>query len=119
MSSSSTSDSGISGTSSPPTSDPKSLDPISEQELPDELSNFVINELTKYQEEHLYKFLGAGINEKALELSPQLAARLWKDLDIVPLVLPSQRSSDLLSQSGSCDVTVDEEADSMVRKALV
>jgi hypothetical protein len=117
--SSSNSDSGVSGTSSPADRDPTSLVPISEEELPDELASFVINRLTQYQEGLLYKFVGAGINKKALELSPQLAARLWQELDIVSLVLPNDHPSGLLSQRSSNDVTVDEEADSMARKALV
>ncbi|OAG05504.1 putative trehalose synthase (Ccg-9), partial [Paraphaeosphaeria sporulosa] len=103
-SSSSTSSSAISGTS---------------KELPGELANYVIGKLEKLQKEHLYKFVGAGVNKKALELNPTFAALLWKELDIVPLVLPNQPSPDLLSQHGRHDVTVDEEADSMARKALV
>ena len=110
--------SGVSSSPSPPTSDPKSRVPISEEELPSELSNFVIDELGKYQKEHCVKFVGAGINEKALQLSPRLAALMWEKLDIVPLVLPNQSPSDLLSQHDRQDFTVDEEADSMVRKAL-
>lgn len=98
--------------------DPKSLEPISEEELPDELANFVLDELKKYQEDHSSKFAGAGINEKALQLSPRLAALLWERLDIVPLVLPDQPLSELLAQHGRDDFTVDEEADSMARKAL-
>ncbi|KAF2446237.1 glycosyltransferase family 4 protein [Karstenula rhodostoma CBS 690.94] len=121
LKSSSSTDSGISGTSTPLDGgpNPNSLDPISEEDLPDELAKFVIDKLSHYREEHLYKFVGAGINKKALELSPQLAARLWQELDIVPLVLPDQPSADLLSPGGSHDITVDEEADSIVRKALV
>jgi hypothetical protein len=117
--SASASDSGVSGTSSPADRDSRSLVPISAEELPDELANFVINRLTQHRERLLYKFIGVGINRKALELSPQLAARLWQELDAVPLVFPDGYPSELLSQRGSTDVTVDEVADSMARKALM
>jgi len=32
------------------------------------------------------KFVGAGITEKLYELVPDLCGRLWRELDIVPLV---------------------------------
>ena len=32
------------------------------------------------------KFVGAGITEKLYELVPDICGRLWRELDIVPLV---------------------------------
>jgi len=32
------------------------------------------------------KFVGAGVTEKLYELAPDLCGRLWRELDIVPLV---------------------------------
>lgn len=32
------------------------------------------------------KFVGAGVTEKLYELVPDLCGRLWRELDIVPLV---------------------------------
>ncbi|KAJ4354003.1 uncharacterized protein N0V89_005735 [Didymosphaeria variabile] len=113
------SDSGISGTSTPADSAIDNLTPVSKEELPDVLNRFIIDMLRQYEEEHMFKFVGAGINKQTLALSPQLAARLWQDLDIVPLVLPNDPNPELHSKRGSHAVTVDEEADSMARKALV
>ena len=36
------------------------------------------------------KFVGAGVTEKLYELVPDLCGRLWRELDIVPLVRLSQ-----------------------------
>ncbi len=33
------------------------------------------------------KFVGAGVTEKLYELVPDLCGRLWRELDIVPLVV--------------------------------
>lgn len=114
------SDSEVSGASTPADSALSSLAPISKEELPGELTKFVIHKLSQYRQEHLYKFVGAGINEETLRLSPQLAARLWQELDIVPLILPNDSTIDRVhARRSRRAVTVDEEADSMVRKALV
>lgn len=32
------------------------------------------------------KFVGAGVTEKLYELAPDICGRLWRELDIVPLV---------------------------------
>lgn len=36
------------------------------------------------------KFVGAGVTEKLYELVPDLCGRLWRELDIVPLVRLNQ-----------------------------
>lgn len=41
--------------------------------------------LTGYTE-HLMKFVGAGVTEKLREHATDLCGRLWRELDIVPLV---------------------------------
>ncbi|KAF1967031.1 trehalose synthase (Ccg-9) [Bimuria novae-zelandiae CBS 107.79] len=124
--SSSNSDSGISRTSTPANtgstdSSSNSSIFVSREELATYLADFVIDKLKTYQQEHLYKYVGAGINERAHELSPQFASRLWRELDIVPLVLP--HDAVLLEQmhasTNRLGIFVDEEADSMARKALM
>lgn len=72
--------------------------------------------IRRYEKQHLYKFVGTGINKHLVELSPQLPARLWADLDIVSLVFEMG-----LEYRGTVPniLTVDEEADSMARKCLM
>ena len=36
------------------------------------------------------KFVGAGVTEKLYELVPDICGRLWRELDIVPLVRLNQ-----------------------------
>ncbi|KAJ4303099.1 hypothetical protein N0V90_001990 [Kalmusia sp. IMI 367209] len=119
-SSQSGSESGISGTSTPADSASGTSTPVFREELPDYLADFLVSKLKSYQTEHLYKFTGAGINETAMKHSPQLAARLWQELDIVPLVIPNDFSQNQKhTESTKHTVLVDEEADSMARKALL
>ncbi|CAG5184120.1 uncharacterized protein ALTATR162_LOCUS10920 [Alternaria atra] len=71
-----------------------------------------------YQKEHLYKFVGAGLTKRATEASPQLASRLWLELDIVPLVFSPTFDNPIVERQHG-KILVDEEADSMARKALM
>jgi hypothetical protein len=94
--------------------------PISSKGLPHLLADFLIDKLMEYREEHSYKYIGAGINERAVHYSPQLPSRLWQELDIVPLVLEGGPTPDKLrAQRGPKSIHVDEEADTMARKALM
>jgi hypothetical protein len=68
------------------------------------------------------KFLGAGLSEDLVKLSAGLCPRLWKDLDIVPLV--SRTGMDYHSNgngehAASVEAEVNEDADSVVRKCLM
>ncbi|KAF2690849.1 glycosyltransferase family 4 protein [Lentithecium fluviatile CBS 122367] len=114
------SESDASGTSTPTGARSPSFTPISTKELPNFLADFLIGKLKEYQEKHLYKYIGAGINQKAVQYSPQLPSRLWQELDIVPLVLDDKPRPDALSAKRvHKHIYVDEEADTMVRKALM
>lgn len=95
--------------------------PVSLEERPGFLADFLVDKLKEYQRDHLYKFLGAGINEKAVRYSPNLPSRLWQELDIVPLVLRNEPEPDMFRshRNGHSNILVDEEADSMARKALM
>ncbi|KAB5578675.1 putative trehalose synthase-like protein [Coniochaeta sp. 2T2.1] len=94
--------------------------PVIQDEMPASLVDFFVEKIREYQREHLYKFTGAGINTNALRHSPELAARLWQELDIVTLVIPDEPSLGQMFADGSNqNVLVDEEADSMTRKALL
>lgn len=46
----------------------------------------VLDTLRKFSNEHLCKFLGAGVTLSLLKESPNICTRLWLDLDIVPIV---------------------------------
>ncbi|KAJ6546539.1 trehalose phosphorylase [Mycena vulgaris] len=51
-----------------------------------DIEAFVIQTIRKFCSEHLCKFLGAGVTLTLLKETPNLATRLWMDLDIVPIV---------------------------------
>ncbi|TKA62404.1 hypothetical protein B0A49_11684 [Cryomyces minteri] len=80
------------------------------------LADYFVSHIREYQEEHGYKFIGVGITQRIVHLSPTLPARLWADLDIVPLVL---HITDEDKQGVRGPLSVDEEADSMARKCLM
>ena len=120
--SSNTSETGSSTPADTNTSESSSNSSISvtKEELPNYLATFLIEKLRSYEKEHLYKFVGAGINRRTHETSPQLASLLWQELDIVPLVLENDpQPTQLHDKRDGKDVLVDEEADSMARKALM
>ncbi|TRM61836.1 glycosyltransferase family 4 protein [Schizophyllum amplum] len=50
-----------------------------------EIEKRVIDTLRKFSQEHLCKFLGAGITLSLIRDSPNICTRLWLDLDIVPI----------------------------------
>jgi hypothetical protein len=83
------------------------------------LSDFMVSILKKYQEEHLYKFVGAGLSKKVAEISPELPSKLWLELDAVPLVLDPVASQSHPTRTRCHPMTVDEEADMMARKCLL
>ena len=83
------------------------------------LSDFMVSRVKKYQEEHLYKFVGAGLSKKLVEMSPELPSKLWLEIDAVPLVLDPVASQSHPTRTRLHPTTVDEEADMMVRKCLL
>ncbi|KAK7539020.1 trehalose phosphorylase [Phyllosticta citricarpa] len=91
--------------------------PLREHDRDKALADFVISKISEYQQEHLYKFAGAGITKALVDLSPQLPSRLWWELDIVPLVF--EHGLENLGGAPKAAVTIDEEADSMARKSLM
>lgn len=79
----------------------------------------IITKIKQYRDKHFYKFVGAGLTTKAVQVCPQLPTRLWLELDIVPLVLePSSGKHNTGSPRKPEYMLVDEEADAVVRKAL-
>ncbi|KIJ68931.1 glycosyltransferase family 4 protein [Hydnomerulius pinastri MD-312] len=51
-----------------------------------EIENHVLETIKKFSQEHLCKFLGAGVTLALLKESPNLCTRLWIEADIVPIV---------------------------------
>ncbi|KAF2404208.1 putative trehalose synthase (Ccg-9) [Trichodelitschia bisporula] len=83
---------------------------------PSELAEWLVTLLREYCTSHYFKFLGIGITAELASLCPELPARLWSVLDLVPMIFsrgleyPRGRKS---------HPTLDEEADSMARKCLM
>lgn len=59
-------------------------------EDPNAVEKHIITTLKKFSETHLCKFLGAGVTLILLDVVPNLCTRLWKELDIVPIVFNIQ-----------------------------
>lgn len=76
-----------------------------------------MKQIKTYQEEHFYKFLGLGMTKMVAIMSPLLPAKLWAELDVVPMIFELGLEKPLGTQSAR--FTVDEEADSMARKCLM
>jgi glycosyltransferase involved in cell wall biosynthesis len=53
---------------------------------PKAIADFIISTIIEFSKEHLMKFVGAGVTSRLVEISPNLCGRLWRELDIVPLV---------------------------------
>ncbi|CAG8670016.1 16449_t:CDS:2, partial [Acaulospora colombiana] len=53
---------------------------------PTAIADFIVQTIKDFSKEHLMKFVGAGVTSRLVELSPNICGRLWRDLDIVPLV---------------------------------
>lgn len=73
------------------------------------IDELCIRELRNYACGNYYKFLGAGIYSETVRMRPQLPARLWAELDIVPITLTKEGGFD----------DADEIADSMARKCIM
>jgi len=89
-----------------------------------QIENHLIRQLIDFSTEHLVKFVGAGVTEKLVGLAPKLCGRMWKELDIVPIVLDVRDTQKALkSATGQTKPATirpaDEQADSAVRKATV
>ncbi|KZT11205.1 glycosyltransferase family 4 protein [Laetiporus sulphureus 93-53] len=50
------------------------------------IEKHVLDTLRKFSNEHLCKFLGAGVTLSLLREAPNLCTRLWLEMDIVPIV---------------------------------
>jgi hypothetical protein len=101
--------------SRPSDTDPMIFGPSSTQGYHKVLTDFIVGKLCSYQKRHMYKYIGVGLTKQASEISPQLCSRLWLELDAVPFVFTPTFEA-LATGEQHCDMTVDEEANSMARK---
>ncbi|CAH0054617.1 unnamed protein product [Clonostachys solani] len=83
----------------------------------DAVANHLIEFLRLYERENLAKFIGCGIPSTLIDHIGNLCSRLWLELDIVPIVMPTKS----LHHARGCWMAkaVDEQADSMARKCIV
>ncbi|KAF2715172.1 glycosyltransferase family 4 protein [Pleomassaria siparia CBS 279.74] len=89
------------------------------QDRSNEIAHHLIDTMREYQDAHLYKFIAAGMAKTVLALSPDLPGKLWDELDIVPLIFDAPMWSPAgLGKDNPLALSVDEEADAMVRKCL-
>ncbi|KAH7319585.1 glycosyltransferase family 4 protein [Stachybotrys elegans] len=83
----------------------------------DAIADDIFPEIERYREAHMVKFIGAGLPTTLHRLSPTLCSRLWRELDIVPIVMRPDSSS---KWKNFWDIKhVDEQADSMARKCIM
>ncbi|KAK5207480.1 hypothetical protein LTR72_002016 [Exophiala xenobiotica] len=84
----------------------------------DWIADHFITELHQYRKDHLCKLLGAGVTLDLHRKAPTLCARLWAELDIVPIVLESTPLLPIKQAHRTKGINVDELADSAARKCL-
>lgn len=81
------------------------------------LTQHCLDQVRAFSEQHRCKFIGAGIGKPLFDLAPLLCSALWKELDIVSMVL-----SVYIHEHGittPMTPTADEQADSVVRKLIM
>lgn len=76
-------------------------------------ADWFVEKIRNYTQKNMYKFVGAGLTKRVLDLSPQLPSRLWSDLDIVPLVFGDEEGR--VKDAHTCD----ELADTVARRCVV
>jgi hypothetical protein len=82
------------------------------------IADHFITELHQYRKDHLCKLLGAGVTLDLHRKAPTLCARLWAELDIVPIVLESTPLLPIKQAHRTKGINFDEVADSAARKCL-
>lgn len=86
------------------------------------IGDMIVEKLDSYRHHACCKIMGVGLSQKIIDESPDVASRLWAELDIVPWVL--QLGIDLTEEEmqdarGVDGWSVDEKADSLVRKCIL
>ncbi|OJK05086.1 hypothetical protein ASPACDRAFT_21370 [Aspergillus aculeatus ATCC 16872] len=97
-----------------------------DESLSTQIVDYVLNNLRKYSEERLEKFIGLAMPTTVAKKCPTLCSRLWAELDIIPLVLPEESSigtenvsNHPIRKSTGWEIkSVDEQSESMGRKCV-
>lgn len=63
------------------------------------ICDYIVDAVRFFQSRNQYKYLGAGLSQEVVRLSPGLPAKLWLDLDIVPIT--TRLNPDNVSSHGS------------------
>lgn len=95
--------------------------PVSKESLGDALKASAKNNIDRFCEEHHGKFVGAGITTTIVKLCPDIAAFMWRELDVAVMAFDVETevpNSSFSTEDGTIKVGVDEQADSAVRKAI-
>lgn len=88
------------------------------------IEEHIITELQNYRHHSLLKYIGAGVSEQLLRLSPGLCSAIWHKLDAVPIVIKVRTGSqiydsdDALDSDNEVEHRASMQADSAVRKCL-
>ncbi|OGM43803.1 putative heat shock trehalose synthase [Aspergillus bombycis] len=87
--------------------------------------NRIISELRTYSEKHTEKITGLALPLSLADKYPSLCSQLWRELDILPLVLEHKERARTDSDQGELATfsswntkELDEQADSMARKCM-
>jgi len=81
------------------------------------LTKHCLHQVRIFSETHRCKFIGAGVGKPLADLAPHLCSALWRELDIIPMIL-----SVYVHEHGVHSTyipTADEQADSVVRKLIM
>ncbi|PWY84473.1 trehalose synthase (Ccg-9) [Aspergillus sclerotioniger CBS 115572] len=91
-----------------------------------EITDYVLNQLREYSDDHLEKFIGLAMPTSVAQRCPNLCSRLWSELDVIPLVLPEESNIGVdhhvdhpVRKSTGWELkSIDEQAESMGRKCV-
>jgi len=84
------------------------------------IADHLFYSLLDYQQTKGCKFLGAGLSQELVKLSPQISVLLWHGLDIVPMVLGEDVGGGVSNgHDVEAAIGVDELADSLARKCVI
>lgn len=93
--------------------------PKGKDEQADVIAEYLICSIRDYEGKNYYKFVGAGLSNEILDISPKLPSRLWLELDIVPILVKDAEGGSMDAAKRTDHVTgVDELADSLTRKCI-
>jgi alpha,alpha-trehalose phosphorylase (configuration-retaining) len=84
------------------------------------ITDHIVLTAREYQQDHAEKFIGLAMSTDLAEWCPNLCARLWLELDIIPIVI---RKAEEKVSWGSYDEqlpfeSLDEQAESMARRCI-